>query len=132
MLPKRYDCRTTGAYARAAAVYSPSTSEETNTPAAKQTIPTVTSRKTRFAACDREYGIPLIKEITKFAFQGTTANAIACAIPTQMRTAIRYVRLTGKLRVSEDDPIAFSLTRPPSPDRKSTRLNSSHANISYA
>src|SRR3712207_8561745 len=44
----------------------------------------------------------------------------------------RQVRVTARIRSAELDALGFGIRARVREDRKSTRLNSSHANISYA
>src|SRR5438445_2312933 len=80
-----------------------------------------------------------VGQLDRLAAEGETQELMAEADPEDRDRAIRELadradgvrhrrRVAGAVR--EEDPVRLELAR--ARDRKSTRLNSSHANISYA
>src|SRR3712207_7815008 len=69
--------------------------------------------------------LPILKNSSR-----GSADAASCRQPG--RLSLRKPILTGLVRAEGLEPPQLSSLEPKSRDRKSTRLNSSHANISYA
>src|SRR3712207_7039721 len=82
----------------------------------------------------------LFRSLRALAFDDALAGWLAGGDPERLDLAAAYGvdRLQRMVEVAHDElrsrGLALGFRRPPvgDPDRKSTRLNSSHANISYA